>query len=383
MSKPFFSIIIPTKNRPELLRDAILSVLLQNFDDYELIVSDNFNDSRTRKTVEGFLNDKHLNYIRTDREMSMPDHWEFATQKAKGLYVMVLTDRSFLRQGSLHDIYASISKAKGEVKVCMWDFGHYDEERNILFGEKEKQGVEFIKSKDLIKNFSETLGYKLLPVPHRSCYRFDVAEKIRQNIGRLCWPACPDGTAALLLLAHSGSVMHIPRPLFFFQGDSVSSTNRLKFNGQAYISSLNLKNPFQFVPIKASITHSVITNDLLKIKNLVNEKLGDINIDWISYFTSCYIELMGIITRKDADKKVQLEFLKEWKKVLLNYDKKFQRKVWIAIMRRYREIIKSYLRSSFAGEFLAGIKRFLQGRPTSKCLNALEAGGFDYKAPKN
>ena len=51
MAKPFFSIVIPTKNRPELLRDAIRSVLLQNFDDYELIVSDNFNDERTKKLL--------------------------------------------------------------------------------------------------------------------------------------------------------------------------------------------------------------------------------------------------------------------------------------------------------------------------------------------
>ena len=42
--QPFFSIVIPTKNRPEYLRESIQSVLLQDFTDYELIVSDNFND---------------------------------------------------------------------------------------------------------------------------------------------------------------------------------------------------------------------------------------------------------------------------------------------------------------------------------------------------
>ena len=328
MKQPFFSIIIPTKNRPELLRDAISSVLLQDFDDYELIVSDNFNDERTRKTVDEFRGDKHLSYIRTEKEMNMPDHWEFATQKANGLYVMVFTDRSFLRQGSLRDIYTSISKAKEEVAVCFWDYGHYDEKRKILFGENEKKKVEFIKSKDLIKNYSKTIEFKLLPVPHRSCYRFDVAQKIRQNVGRLCWPVCPDGTSALLLLAHSNFIMHIPRSLFFFQGEAVSNGNQAKFNSTTYFSSLNIKNPYQFVPIKAPITHSVLINDLLKIKNLVKENLEDIKIDWIFYFTSCYIELRGTITRPDADKKFQFELLKEWKKTLLTYDEKFQKTVW-------------------------------------------------------
>ncbi|MFA6190599.1 MAG: glycosyltransferase [Candidatus Staskawiczbacteria bacterium] len=382
MKRPFFSVIIPTKNRPELLRDAISSVLLQNFDDYELIVSDNFNDDRTKKIVEEFRDNEHLNYIKTDREMNMPDHWEFATQKASGFYVMVLTDRSFLRQGSLCDIYDSISKAKEEVDICFWDFGLYDEKRKILFGEKEKRGVEFLKSKDLIENFSKTLGEHFLPRLHSSCYRFDIAEKIRQNVGRLCWPISPDYTSALLLLAHSDSVLYIPRSLFFFQGEVVSNGTNAKFNPAIFISSLSVENPYQFVPIKVPIIYSTIINDLLTIKNMVKGNFGDINIDWVFYFTTCYVEVMGNLTRPDADKKAQLEHLKEWKKTLLTFDKKFQRAVWRAIRRRYKEIIKSYIRSSFAGNFLAGVKRFLLGKPTRKCLGALDAGGFDYKISK-
>lgn len=377
MKQPFFSVIIPTKNRPELLRDAISSVVLQDFDDYELIVSDNFNDERTKKTVEEFIKDKHLTYIRTDREMNMPDHWEFATQKAKGLYTMILTDRSFLRQGSLRDIYASISNAEKEVEVCMWDYGNYNEKKKKLFSEKERNGVEFKKSKDIIKNYNKTIEFTLLPLPHRSCYRTDIIQKIRQNLGRLCWPICPDGTSALLLLAHSDFVMHIPRPLFFFQGETVSNANQAQFNSKAFISSLNIKNPYQLVPIKVPITHSVLVNDLLTIKSLVKGNFEDVNIDWVSYFVSCYIELIGNSTRPDADKKVQIGLLKEWKKTLLTYDKEFQKNVWRGIRKRYKEIIKSYIRSSFAGDFLAGIKKFLLGKPAVKGLSALEAGGFN------
>ncbi len=52
---PFFSVVNPTKSRPTPLQDAIQSVLLQDFDDYELIVSNNFDDERTRQVVEPFL----------------------------------------------------------------------------------------------------------------------------------------------------------------------------------------------------------------------------------------------------------------------------------------------------------------------------------------
>lgn len=370
MNRPFFSIVIPTKNRPELLRDAISSVLLQNFDDYELIVSDNFNDERTANVVDEFKNNKHLNYIRTDKELNMPDHWEFASKKVKGNYVLILTDRSFLRQGSLCDIYNSISESTKDVLVCFWNHGHYDEKSKILFGENEQSGTNFLKSKDLIKNFSQTLSADFLPKPCYGCYRRDFAQKIRENIGRLYLPICPDYTSALLFLAYSDFVMHIPRPLFFFQGETVSN------RPEPYVRSLNKKDLYQFVPIKALISNSLIFNDLLAIRNLANGNLKYININWVFYFVICYDELRGKMTIPWADKKTQLELLEEWRKTLSSFDKKTQLAVHREIRWRYKNILKSYLRSSFFGNFLVRIKRFLLGKPTPRYPNALAAGGF-------
>jgi len=376
MNRPFFSIVIPTKNRPGLLRDAISSVLLQNFDDYELIVSDNFNDERTVNVVNEFKNNKHLNYIRTEKELNMHDHWEFATKKVKGTYTLILTDRSFLRQGSLRDIYNSISESKKDVLVCFWNYGYYDEKSKILLGEKEQSGIKFLKSEDLAKDFSRTLNGRYLPRPHVGCYRFDLAQKIRQNIGRLYLPLCPDYTSSLLFLAYSDFVMYIPRPLFFFQGETVSNLTKERGNPWPYMHSLGMKDLYRFVPIKTPIGSSLVFNDLLTIRNLVGGNLKDIDIDWVLYFVLCYEELIGRMTTSWADKEVQLEFLGEWKKTLSNFDKKMQAEVWRKIRWRYKRILKAYLRSSFLGDFLARIKRFLLRKPTLHYPNALAAGGF-------
>jgi len=377
VKRPFFSIVVPTKNRPEFLRDTISSVLLQNFDDYELIVSDNFNDERTKDVINEFKNDKHLGYVRTDKELNMPDHWEFATKKAKGIYAMVLTDRSFLRQGALRDIYNTILKSEKDVAVCFWNYGYYDEKNKALLGEKEQMEAKFFKSKDLIKDFSQTLNARFLPRPHTGCYRFDIAQKIRKNIGRLYLPVCPDYTSALLFLAYYNFVMYIPRTLFFFQGETVSNAIKSRFNSWLYLNSLNLKNPpWQFVPIKAPISHSVILNDLLAVQKIVNSNLKDVSIDWIFYFVICYEELKGNMARPDADKKVQLELLEEWKKALSSFDKKIQAAVWRKIRWRYKNILKSYLKESFMGGVLVRVKRFLLHKPISRYPNALAAGGF-------
>jgi glycosyltransferase involved in cell wall biosynthesis len=41
LNRPFFSIVMPTRDRAHLLKFALQSALSQTFDDYEILVSDN------------------------------------------------------------------------------------------------------------------------------------------------------------------------------------------------------------------------------------------------------------------------------------------------------------------------------------------------------
>jgi len=61
-TKPFFSIIIPTYNRADLIGKTLTSVLQQTFSDFEVLVIDDGSTDATRQVVEAF-NDKRLSYI--------------------------------------------------------------------------------------------------------------------------------------------------------------------------------------------------------------------------------------------------------------------------------------------------------------------------------
>ena len=95
-SRPFFSIAIPSKNRPDRLQQAARSVLDQTFDDLELIVCDNSDDAEAAATAAAVhaLGDPRVVYVRTNGRLSMPDNWERAVGEARGAYVGILTDRS-------------------------------------------------------------------------------------------------------------------------------------------------------------------------------------------------------------------------------------------------------------------------------------------------
>ena len=90
MSK-LYSIVIPTRERADVLRFAIRTVLKQTRSNYELIVMDNCGSPATRAVVDEF-DDPHIRYFRSSEPRILTDNWEQALSHATGDYVTVLGD---------------------------------------------------------------------------------------------------------------------------------------------------------------------------------------------------------------------------------------------------------------------------------------------------
>lgn len=60
--KPYFSVIIPTYNRADIISETIESVLCQTFSDFELLIIDNGSSDRTRDVVLEF-DDSRISYF--------------------------------------------------------------------------------------------------------------------------------------------------------------------------------------------------------------------------------------------------------------------------------------------------------------------------------
>lgn len=86
-----FSIVLPTYKRADKLRLSLTSALNQDFDDYEVVVSNNAADEATQQVVSE-LADHRVKYVETQQCLSMVDHWEFALNQASGKWVLMLCD---------------------------------------------------------------------------------------------------------------------------------------------------------------------------------------------------------------------------------------------------------------------------------------------------
>ncbi len=86
-----FSVVIPTRNRLQLLRHAIETVRRQPYADWELIIADNASEQDVRGYVAA-LADPRIRYFRSERFLPVTDNWNYAIDKATGDYVAMLGD---------------------------------------------------------------------------------------------------------------------------------------------------------------------------------------------------------------------------------------------------------------------------------------------------
>jgi glycosyltransferase involved in cell wall biosynthesis len=85
------TVIIPTREHPETLLATLRTVIQQDYDRLEIIVSDNFSNDSTEDVVRSFT-DRRVKYINTGKRLSMSENWDFALSHATGDWISVLGD---------------------------------------------------------------------------------------------------------------------------------------------------------------------------------------------------------------------------------------------------------------------------------------------------
>ena len=92
------SVLLPTRNRLQLLTYAVESVLRQDYDDWEVIISDNHSEEDVAGYVAG-LDDPRILYQRTDTLVPVTENWNLALRRSSGDYVVMLGDDDCLVDG--------------------------------------------------------------------------------------------------------------------------------------------------------------------------------------------------------------------------------------------------------------------------------------------
>ena len=112
---PFFSILIPSYNRPNFIEKTVTSILQNDFNDFEIVISDDKSPEQCKiyNKILPFLDDKRITLHLQDINMGEPGNRDFLFREAKGDWHIVLGDDDLLYPNALGYMYDAIKNISG------------------------------------------------------------------------------------------------------------------------------------------------------------------------------------------------------------------------------------------------------------------------------
>jgi glycosyltransferase involved in cell wall biosynthesis len=114
---PFFSVVIPTYNRGDVLKEAISSILAQTFTDFELIVVDDGSSDNTAEVVQSFSNsDPRVIYVyQENAERSAARN--NGIEQSRGQYICFLDSDDIFTRDHLAQFRVAIKNSESPIAL--------------------------------------------------------------------------------------------------------------------------------------------------------------------------------------------------------------------------------------------------------------------------
>tara|TARA_B100000315_G_C14544497_1_gene572551 strand:+ start:307 stop:1245 length:939 start_codon:yes stop_codon:yes gene_type:complete len=129
MKPPFFSVVIPTYNQASFLKDAIRSVINQNFKNYEIIIIDNNSKDDTKKTIKCFNSNKII-YRKINNKGIISKSRNHGIKTSRGKWIAFLDSDDFWYKNKLKEISKITKKRKKFDLICNDEIILFDTQKN-------------------------------------------------------------------------------------------------------------------------------------------------------------------------------------------------------------------------------------------------------------
>ena len=233
MSEPKITVIIPTRERCDVLEKSLQTVIAQDYDNLDIIVSDNCSGDSTEEVVRG-AHDSRVKYINTGRRVSMSHNWEFALSHVTDGWVTVIGDDDGLLPASLSKV-AEITKSTDtqaiRSKVCGYSWPSLADRKFGRLSVPLTSGYEVRDSKAwLSKVMNGRANYPELPMLYNGGFiRMSVLKEIKVKTGAFYRSLTPDVYSALSIASVVSDYIYSNEPLAI-NGASKHSTGTSSYS---------------------------------------------------------------------------------------------------------------------------------------------------------
>lgn len=160
MRTPKVTVCLPTKNGNKFLENTLKSILSQTFKNFQILISDNNSNSKTKKILKRFSRNKKIKIYEQKKTISPTENLNFLIKKTQSNYFVIIHDDDFWNKDFLKEGMKLIIKNKKNIGV----FGQIKRFKNKKIYKCEKEGGYFDKNfEERIENFLKiNLGDKYL-----------------------------------------------------------------------------------------------------------------------------------------------------------------------------------------------------------------------------
>jgi hypothetical protein len=231
-TSPLINVIIPTRERADVLRSTLATATMQDYENLRIIVSDNASTDDTADVVARAA-DPRISYINPGRRLSMTHHWEFALSHVDDGWVMVIGDDDGLLPGAVREL-AELIEATGSLairsRMCTYDWPSVRGNRNGQLIVPLGHGLQMRDSEAWLRRVLDgTHRYTELPMVYDGgAIHVSLFRKVKTSLGSFLQASSPDVSTAASIGCVSGTYLHSKRP-FVIAGTSRHSIGTSHF----------------------------------------------------------------------------------------------------------------------------------------------------------
>lgn len=330
-----FSLLIPTRHRPQFIAQGLHFIGAQSYGDFEVIVSDNFEDpsqSCRRAFEEAGL--ARAVYIRPERPLGMVDHWNFILDHAKGDYVLYFTDKMFLLPGTLARLANAVEETGAD--LLSWvDDSYIPDSASDYFGpgyyRQTAHGVangahyeEFDPREELSRKGRAEVSR---PEQSRSAYArgkicfgaysTSLIHGIKKKYGALFLPISPDYTSMILGLSEANRAVEIGASGIVHMQTDISNgalsamSDAVAFSYLQQMGDMDKVCGNMLVPGLYAAPHNGVSHDYLALRRKYGLSFDFDAVNWLTYIIED-LDINGRIWSSPAEDQRQRKILQTY-----------------------------------------------------------------------
>ena len=237
---PLFTVIIPEQNRAEYLGWTLKTCMIQDYPNFEVIVSDDCSDDNSAEVAKQMAaKDSRIKVFAHDHHLGMRDNFEFALNQVRPGYVLALGGDDGICAGGIQRMYEIIKESGKE--LLTWpktEFFYSNEEGNggkLQIQRCKDKGIQILRSEEFLNKIARTFHYLINECP--MFYIKGVAStklvdrvKARTPDHNFYYCPTPDGFSGVVLAGEVEDYAYVTEPL------TLSGITR-KSQGVAYMKT--------------------------------------------------------------------------------------------------------------------------------------------------